>query len=129
MKRLSLLGILVGSLILCAIFCANGGERRGVNLKLESFDGGFFSIDKPPGWRVIAAGACADFAFLIRDPSEPLRQIFYFGEVGPIYLSEQQKQIDYQYMNMGGYPVTWIEMPVVNPLTPGNFLVQFHLIA
>jgi len=129
MKRLSLLGILVGSLILCAIFCADGGERHRAKLSLESFNGGFFSIDKPRGWKVITAGACAGFAFLIRDPSEPLRQIFFFGEVGPVYLSEQQKQIDYQYMNMGGYPVTWIEMPVVNPLTPDNFLAQFHLIA
>ncbi|MGB7062373.1 MAG: hypothetical protein WBF13_08495 [Candidatus Zixiibacteriota bacterium] len=129
MKRQSLLAILVGSLILGAIFCADGGERRGAKLKLESFDGGFFSIDKPEGWNVITAGACAGFAFLIRDPSEPLRQIFYFGEVGPVYLSEQQKQIDYQYMNMGGYPCTWIDMPVVNPLTPDNFLAQFHLVA
>jgi len=129
MKRLSLLGILFGMLILGAIFCADGGERQEAVLKLESFDGGFFSIDKPNGWNVITAGACASFAFLIRDPSEPLRQIFYFGEVGPVYLSAQQKQIDYQYMNMGGYPCNWIEMPVVNPLTPGNFLNQFHLIA
>jgi len=129
MKRLSWLAISVALFILGAIFCANGGDRHVAGLKLESFDGGSFSIDKPQGWRVITAGACADFAFLIRDPSEPLRQIFFFGEVGPVYLSEQQKQIDYQYMNMGGYPVTWIEMPVVNPLTPDNFLAQFHLIA
>ncbi|KPJ65009.1 hypothetical protein AMJ44_11430 [candidate division WOR-1 bacterium DG_54_3] len=129
MKRSSWLVISVAILILGAIFCADGGERREAVLKLESFDGGFFSIDKPNGWNVITAGACASFAFLIRDPSEPLRQIFCFGEVGPVYLSVQQKQIDYQYMNMGGYPCTWIEMPVVNPLTPGNFLAQFHRIA
>ena len=129
MKRQSLLAILVGSLILGAIFCAGGGESQGTGLKLESFNGGFFSIDKPRGWKVITAGECAGFAFLIRDPSEPLRQTFYFGEVGPIYLSEQQRQIDHQYMNMGGYPVTWIDMPVVNPLTPDNFLAQFHLVA
>ncbi|MCK4224575.1 MAG: hypothetical protein KAX39_05300 [candidate division Zixibacteria bacterium] len=129
MKRLSLLGILVGSLVMCVIFCADGGEKYGTGLKLESFNGGFFSIDKPKGWKVITAGSCAGFAFLIRDPSQSLRQVFYFGEVGPIYLSEQQKQIDYQYMNMGGYPCSWIDMPVVSPLTPGNFLAQFHLIA
>lgn len=99
------------------------------SLKLEKFDGGFFSINKPEGWRVITAGACSDFAFLIRDPAEALRQIFYFGEIVPVYMSEQQKQIDYQYINMGGYPIAWIEMPVVNPLTPSNFLIQFHVIA
>lgn len=35
----------------------------------------------------------------------------------------------YEYMSMGGYAVPWIEMPVVDPLTPQNFLSQFHLIA
>jgi hypothetical protein len=128
MKRLSLL-ILLGGLILSALVNTYGQESKKVNLKLEKFDGGFFSIDKPKGWEIITAGACSDFAFLIRDTSEPLRQIFYFGEVGPVYMSEQQKQLDYQYINMGGYPIAWIEMPVVSPLTPSNFLAQFHLIA
>ncbi len=129
MKRSSWLVFLVVGLILSTICCADGGEKDMADLKLESFDGGFFSIEKPQGWKVITAGSCAGFAFLIRDPSEPLRQVFYFGEVGPIYLSDQQKQIDYQYMSMGGYPCSWIDMPVVNPLTPGNFLAQFHPIA
>lgn len=129
MGKLSWLGILIGVVILGASFCVNGQEIHTEKLKLERFDGGFFSIEKPKGWKVITAGTCANFAFLIRDPSDPLKQIFHFGEVGPVYITEQQKQIDYQYMSMGGYPVTWIDMPVVNPLTPSNFLAQFHLVA
>ena len=30
---------------------------------------------------------------------------------------------------MGGYPVAWIDMPVVEPLTAENFLLQFHHVA
>ena len=45
---------------------------------------------------------------MIRDDNEPLRQIFYFSSVGPVYMSEEQKQIDYQYMDMGGYAIPWI---------------------
>ncbi len=104
-------------------------EERAPGLELESYDGGFFSLEKPKGWQLITAGSCATFAFLARDPSMPLKQIFYFGEVGPVYMSEQQRQIDYQYMSMGGYPSNWIDMPAVNPLTPSNFMAQFHLIA
>lgn len=129
MKRLYSLKILLGILVLCAVFLVNGHESQAAKLKLEKFDGGFFSIDKPRGWEVITAGTCGSFAFLIRDPSKPLRQIFHFGEVGPVYMSMRQKHIDSQYMRMGGYPIAWVEMPVVNPLTPGNFLAQFHLIA
>lgn len=99
------------------------------SITLKRYDGGFFSINMPRGWKIYTAGQCSDFAFLIRDPSKPLKQIFYFGEVGPVYICEEQKQIDYQYMSMGGYPIAWYEMPVVNPLTPCNFLRKFYLIA
>ena len=130
MKTLSWFGILLLPLSFLTMVCTDAGsERQSTGLSLENFNGGFFSIEKPKGWSVITAGSCASFAFLASDPSEPLKQIFYFGEVGPVYLSEQQRQIDYQYMSMGGYPSSWIDMPVVYPLTPSNFLKQFHQIA
>jgi len=93
------------------------------------YDGGTFSVDMPKGWKIQTAGACSDLAFVIRDPQDGLRQIFYFGVAGPVYLHEQQKLLDYQYMAAGGYQIEWYEMPVVNPLTPENFLKNFHLIA
>jgi hypothetical protein len=102
---------------------------RASPFRLEPLNGGFFSIYKPAGWQMVTAGQCSTFAFLMRDPANALRQIFYFSEVGPVYMSEQQKQLDWQYMNMGGYPIQWIEMPVIAPLTPGNFLSRFHQIA
>jgi hypothetical protein len=133
MKTFSWLGILLLPLTLLTMACADAGDagqaRSSTGLDLESYNGGFFSIEKPKSWNVITAGSCATFAFLAFDPSDPLKQVFYFGEVGPVYLSEQQRQIDYQYMSMGGYPVTWIDMPAVYPLTPGNFVKQFHLVA
>jgi len=129
MKKLSLLKVSLAAILLTAACQGNTQEKSQVKVNLESFDGGFFSIDKPEGWNVITAGACANFAFLIRDPSKPLRQIFFFGEVGPVYMSMQQKQLDIQYVSMGGYPSPWLDMPVVNPLTPSNFLAQFHLVA
>ncbi len=95
-------------------------------LPMEHHDGGFFSIDKPAGWRLLTGGACSNFAFFIRDPERPLRQIFYYGEVGPVYLTEAQRQIDYDYMAMGGYPIAWIDMPAIEPLTPSGFLVVLH---
>lgn len=97
--------------------------------KMEAFNGGYFSMVKPAGWEIITAGQCSELAFLVRDPRNHIRRVFYFGQVGPVYLNQQQKQIDLQYMQIGGYPVTWFEMPVVQPLTPENFLKSFHLIA
>lgn len=119
------------SVMLAAIFVAIillPALSAAETLPLEGYDTGFFHIDKPRGWQVVTAGQCGSLAFLIRDPSQPNRQIFHFGEVGPVYMTERQKQIDTQYMQMGGYPVQWIEMPVVSPLTPTNFLAQFYQI-
>lgn len=70
-------------------------EKVKQEITLEKFNGEFFSIDKPERWDIFTAGACSEFAFLIRDDKEPLRQIFYFGSVGPVYTNEEQKQIDY----------------------------------
>ena len=63
-------------------------------LPFEHFDAGFFALDKPRGWDLVTAGSCTEFAFLVQDPAEPRRQIFYFGSVGPVYLNAQQKALD-----------------------------------
>ena len=98
-------------------------------LNLENYDSGYFSIKKPVGWKVVTAGSCSTFAFCIRDKEHSANQIFYFNEVGPVYLAEEQKIVDKDYMDMGGYPIAWFEMPVVNPLTPENLLLNFRLVA
>jgi hypothetical protein len=98
-------------------------------LNLEDYNGGFFSIKKPVGWNLVTAGSGSTFAFCIKDREHPTNQIFYFNELGPVYLAEEQKTIDKNYMGMGGYLPSWFEMPVVNPLTPENFLSKFELIA
>jgi hypothetical protein len=99
------------------------------SLNLEDYDGGFFSIEKPANWDLITAGYGSTLAFYIKDKATPANQIFYFNEVGPLYLAEEQKVVDKNYMDMGGYPVVWYEMPVIDPLTPENFLENFCLIA
>ena len=98
-------------------------------MQLEQYDGGFFTIRKPVGWKIYQAGSCATFSFIMRDESGPERQIFYYGEVGPVYLAESQKQVDRGYVSMGGSLPIWYEMPVIDPLTSENFLKGFHLIA
>ncbi len=98
-------------------------------LSLEDYNGGFFSIKKPVGWEIVTAGACSTFSFCIREKEHPANQIFYFNELGPVYLSEEQKTVDKNYVDMGGSLPSWFEMPVVNPLTPENYLSSFELIA
>lgn len=105
------------------------GQAKAQDLPLETYTGGFFSVKHPRGWTVTTAGQCAEFAYLIRDPKNPLRQVFGIGQAGPVYLHPRQKQIDAGAVRMGAAPVPWFEMPVVAPLTPTNFLTQFHVLA
>jgi hypothetical protein len=116
-------------LFLFLIVLMAGSSANSSSLKLVDYDGGFFKIKIPSGWKIYTAGQCAELAFVARNNRDPLNQIFFFGAVGPVYMNQQQKQIDWNYMNMGGYPVSWIEMPIINPLTPENFMRHFQEIA
>jgi len=91
-------------------------------------DAGGFTIDMPKSWDLVVAGDCSTLSFVVRDPSQPLRQIFFFGEVGPIYTSFEQKNLDQRAMGMGGQ-IPWVEMPAVVPFTPEEFLKNFEFVA
>lgn len=100
--------------------------------ELELFDVGanFFSIRKPKGWDIHIDGVCSTLGILISDPAVPLRQIFYFGLIGPVYLNEQQRAIDWEYIHAGGYNfITWLDAPAVDPLTTANFFAHWPGIA
>jgi hypothetical protein len=99
--------------------------------ELELFDVGptFFSIRKPKGWDIHIAGVCTTLGILIRDPAVSLRQIFYFGDIGPVYLKEAQRQIDQYYVDHGGYNIPWLDAPAVDPLTTANFFTHWPGIA
>lgn len=89
-----------------------------------------FTIQKPKGWEVIISGMCTTFAFLIHDPNEPLRQIFYFGMVRPVYRNQAQKDFDVAYCKAAPlYCPSWVDAPVVNPLTVENFFSVWPEIA
>ena len=100
--------------------------------QLELFDVGanFFSIRKPKGWEVHIGGVCSTLGILLRDPNVPMRQAFYFGLIGPVYLREAQRQIDQDYIDHGGFNIiTWIDAPAVDPLTAENFFLHWPDIA
>ena len=107
-----------------------GGGTGGGALELYKDPAGVFSIQKPKGWTVITAGNCATLGVLIRDPADALGQIFYFGTVAPVYLSQAQKDLDAWYVNNGGLQlIDYLDAPVVDPLTPDHFLEMWPEIA
>lgn len=97
-------------------------------ITLMMHDGGFFTIEIPEGWELITAGEYSTFTFVAKDPENPLRQVFYFGAVGPFYTSKEQKEIDSEFVDYGGN-VAWLDMPVIDPLTVENMFRKFDKMA
>ena len=98
------------------------------SLQLEPYAGDFFTMNRPRGWDVIGQYQGKAHMMLARDPQEPLRQVFYLSEIGPLYYSQNQRQIDYQYYTATGQLPWWFDHPVVAPFTPESFLKQFHVV-
>ncbi len=106
-----------------------GNVAKTQLLQLTPWADGTISMDLPAGWNVYTGGECATKSILARDPHNRLKQVFYFSEAGPVYVSQAQKQWDYDYMSMGGYNIPWFESPVVSPLTAENYLMNFGTFA
>ncbi len=110
---------------------ATGGATAGAAgvAGTEVWDLGFFKMQKPRGWKMTAAGQGAGFCFLGEDPTQPNRQFFQFGSIGPVFPSEADKQAFGQIMQFSPQPVAWQQMAVVSPLDPANLLQHFEQIA
>ena len=113
--------------VLVALFACGGRNEADADSQLSRVrhDGGFFSLEAPKGWTLVTAGTCSEFAFYTYDPDNRMRQVFYFGQAGPVYTNGAQRVIDQTYAAMGGYPTSWLDVPVVQPLTPETFVERF----
>jgi hypothetical protein len=98
-------------------------------LQLIPWGDNAISINIPLGWNIYSRGECSTKSVLSRDPYIELKQLFYFSEAGPVYTSQQLKENDKNYMDMGGNDILWFESPVVNPLTAENYLKNFGTFA
>jgi len=93
----------------------------------KQFEGG--SVKIPGGWKIFQTGSCSEMSFISWDPTHPGRQFFYYGVGGFFYLTAQQRQMDDNYVAMGGMRTPLNGKPVINPLTPENFIRSFYLLA
>jgi hypothetical protein len=99
------------------------------DLTLAPFATDFLSLLVPKGWQVVLVGRCSELGFRVFDPARPVRQVFFFAQVGPLYVSLEQKQIDQQFVSRTGLPIPYLEMPVIAPLTATNLLSLWQYIA
>lgn len=79
-----------------------GGQTSGETLNLIPFNGGYFSMLVPEGWRMEVNGEYGAFSVKLFDPYNPSMQVFYYGALAPFHKSEQTRRVLSQYDNTGG---------------------------
>lgn len=110
-------------------------KYQPLTLETTHYDGGFFSLDLPVGWKIKTAGEYNTFGFTAYDPQAPERQIFFYCKMFPFLKSQEAKKAaialaknvsgtaDYfQYAMAADYPV-------MQPTTPGFFMAYNDLMA
>ena len=77
-------------------------SQDGEALNLVSFNGGYFSLLVPEGWRIEVTGSYAGFCFKLFDPDNPSRQVFFNGVLAPFHKSESSRRYLSYYDTTGG---------------------------
>ncbi len=92
-------------------------EKPG--LTLEEYNGGYFTMTLPKGWKIDTVGKYETFGFKAYDPVNPNYQIFYYGKLEPFMKSQKAKNLmsGFAKVTTGmGYEY-FGDAPVLNPAT------------
>ena len=81
-----------------------------------------FTWEKPADWLLSQTGECDTLALFLRNPKDPLQQFFFFPRFGPVYMTQEQKSSDMQYETFSGQSLNRLDMPVVQPINPENYV-------
>jgi hypothetical protein len=99
-----------------------------VQLNLQPYDGGFFSMDLPVGWEIEPVGQYENFGFRAYDPNSPARQIFFYGNMKYFLKSDAGKEAWETYLAFGGYgdAQVYADALVLSPATTEQFFYTFN---
>ncbi len=131
--------LFLAALILCFTACQGMGQstRDGlkldiaytppVELKLQPYNGGFFSIDLPKGWVIQTVGQFESFGFRAWDPEQPARQLFFYGSMRYFMKSQAGREVWQYYTTYGGYSnaQVYADAPILSPATTEQFFYTF----
>lgn len=75
---------------------------EGSALNLVQFNGGYFTMLVPEGWRIEVCGEYGSMGVKLFDPYEPSRQVFLYGALAPFHKSEASRRYMSYYDTTGG---------------------------
>ena len=88
-------------------------ESSGSGLNLITFDGGYFTLIMPEGWRLEVNGSQeeGDFSFKMWDPENPSMEVFTYSSIAPFLKSEAARSI----YSLTDYTGLFVNAPVLSP--------------
>ena len=88
-----------------------GYSKSGLNL--ITFDGGYFTLTMPEGWRLEVNGSQenGDFSFKMWDPEDPSMEVFTYSSLSPFLKSEAARSI----YSLTDYTGLFVNAPVLSP--------------
>ncbi len=61
-------------------------------LKLTRYNGGYYTITIPEGWKIEMYGYAGDYILTVYDPERPSRKVFYYAALAPLHKSEASRR-------------------------------------
>lgn len=93
-------------------------KAEAPGLDLKQYNGSFFTIDLPKGWKIETVGRYEKFGFKAYDPKNPEYAMFYYGKLEPFMKTQKAKDFMYNLSKLGGESYKLFgEAPVLSPAT------------
>jgi|GEM_PF-727740 len=95
-------------------------------LELETYNGGFFSMLIPKGWRLETIGEYAGWGVKIYDPNDKSTQLFFYNYFAPLHRSESARRVWASFDPIIGNGPVASSLDVIGLLNVWNYCGQYQ---
>ena len=105
---------------------SNKSSAQAKGLDLVSYDGKYFSMLMPKGWKIEINGEYANWSVKIYDPNDKSTQMFFYGGLAPLHKSETSRRIWAQVNTMIGNGPVLSSPDIIGILNCWNYCGQYQ---
>ena len=99
---------------------------RYADLELVEYDGGYFSMLMPKGWKFETVGDYAAWGIKLYDPNDKSTQLFYYNYMAPLHRSESARRVWASVDEMIGNGPVASPIDVIGIVNCWNFCGQYQ---
>ncbi len=104
----------------------NSAYKQYGDVKLQPYNGGYFSLKIPEGWILEVGGEYTSFCFKIYDPQDPSTQVFFYGNLLPFHKSELTKSYWAARDTIAGLGPVLTSHDIIGVLNAWSYTIAFE---